>query len=132
MRLLRLPPEVLQLLGEGKLSAGHARALLKVEDSPVLQRLLAKRMAKRRVSVRQAEEMVDRRLPAAKKDRVVRSPRDPNLEAAEEAMQQALGTKVRVVERRAGRGQVEIDYYSLEDLNRIYYTIIGKSGDTTT
>lgn len=127
MRLLRLPPEVQALLEEGKLSAGHARALLKLEDSPVLQRVLAKRMASRRLSVRQAEEMVDRRLPGVRKERIVQSPQDPNVRAAEEAMEQALGTKVRVVERRGGRGQVEIEYYSLEDLNRIYYIIVGKS-----
>lgn len=124
MRLLRLPAEVQQLLEEGKLTAGHARALLKLEDSPVLQRLLAKRMANRRVSVRQAEEMVERRLPQAKKQRLVRPAQDANVQAAEEAMEQALGTKVRVVERKGGRGQIEIDYYSMEDLNRIYDTIV--------
>ncbi len=60
MRLLRLPADVQVLVEEGRLTAGHARALLKLEDSPALQRVLAKRMAARRVSVRQAEEMVDR------------------------------------------------------------------------
>lgn len=126
MRLLRLPPEVQSLLEEGKLSAGHARALLKLEESPVLQRVLAKRMASRRVSVRQAEEMVERRLPEAKKQRVSRPLQDPNLRAAGEAMEKALGTKVRVLEGRGGRGKVEIEYYSLEDLNRIYDIIVSK------
>ena len=51
MRLLRLPQEVHALMEEGKLTAGHARALLRLEDSPVLQRVLAKRMVARRVSV---------------------------------------------------------------------------------
>ncbi|MEE9233996.1 MAG: ParB/RepB/Spo0J family partition protein, partial [Candidatus Acidoferrales bacterium] len=72
MRLLRLPQEVLRLLEDGRLTAGHARALLKLEESPVLQRLLARRMANRRVSVRQAEAMVERRLPEAKKHKLVR------------------------------------------------------------
>lgn len=127
MRLLRLPAEVQALLDEGKITAGHARALLKLEESPVVQRVLARRMAARRVSVRQAEEMVERRLPDAKRERIGRPPQDANVRAAEEAMQRALGTKVRVVEKKGGRGRVEIDYYSLEDLNRIYYTIVGKS-----
>lgn len=126
MRLLRLPLEVHALVEEGKLTAGHARALLRLEDSPVLQRVLAKRMAARRVSVRQAEEMVERRLPGAKKDRVSSPALDPNVRAAQEAMEQALGTKVRIVERKGGGGRVEIDYYSLEDLNRIYDSLVGK------
>lgn len=125
MRLLRLPQEVQQLVEEGKLTAGHARALLKLEDSAVLQRVLAKRMVARRMSVRQAEEMVERRMPDAKKDRAVARPQDPNVRAAEEAMQLALGTKVRIVEQKGGKGRVEIDYYNLEDLNRIYYRIAG-------
>lgn len=127
MRLLRLPAEVQQLLAEGKLTAGHARALLKLEESPVLQRVLAKRMAGRRVSVRQAEEMVDRRLPGAKRERTVQPEQDPNVRAAQEAMERALGTKVRIIERKGGGGRVEIDYYSLEDLNRIYYTVVNKA-----
>jgi ParB family chromosome partitioning protein len=125
MRLLRLPAEVQALVEEGKLTAGHARALLKLEDSAVLQRVLAKRMVSRRVSVRQAEEMVERRLPGARKEKISPPPRDPNVRAAEEAMQRALGTKVRVVERKRGGGRVEIDYYSVDDLNRIYDIVVG-------
>lgn len=124
MRLLRLPAEVQSLVEEGRLTAGHARALLKLEDSPTVQRVLAKRMAARRVSVRQAEEMVDRRLPGAKKEPISGPPKDPNVRAAEEAMERALGTRVRVVQRKGGRGRVEIDYYTLEDLDRIYYSLV--------
>lgn len=127
LRLLRLPQEVQGLVEEGKLTAGHARALLKLEDSPVLQRVLAKRIVARRMSVRQAEEMVERRMPEAKKERAVTRPLDPNVRAAEEAMQLALGTKVRICERKGGRGRVEIEYYNLEDLNRIYYKIVGSA-----
>lgn len=129
MRLLRLPQEVHALMEEGKLTAGHARALLRLEDSPVLQRVLAKRMAARRVSVRQAEEMVERRVPGAKKEKVSAPPVDPNVRAAQEAMERALGTKVRIVERKGGGGRVEIDYYSVEDLNRIYDAVVGKPAD---
>ena len=126
MRLLRLPQEVHALMEEGKLTAGHARALLRLEYSPVLQRVLAKRMAARRVSVRQAEEMVERRLPGAKKEKVSPPAMDPNVRAAQEAMERTLGTKVRIVERKGGGGRVEIDYYSLDDLNRIYDAVVSK------
>lgn len=130
MRLLRLPPEVQALLEEGKLTAGHARTLLKLEDSPVIQRVLAKRMVARRVSVRQAEEMVERRLPQAKKERLGGPPKDPNIRAAEEAMEKALGTKVRIVERKGGRGRVEIEYYNLQDLNRIYDILVSQAAES--
>ncbi len=125
MRLLRLPKEVQELVEQGKLTAGHARALLKLEESPVVQRVLARRMAARRISVRQAEQMVERKLPTAKKKRAAERPVDPNLQAAQEALERALGTKVRVIEQKGGRGRIEIDYYSLENLDHIYYTIVG-------
>ncbi len=131
MRLLRLPQEVHALMEEGKLTAGHARALLRLEDSPVLQRVLAKRMVARRVSVRQAEDMVERRLPGAKKEKVSSPSMDPNVRAAQEAMELALGTKVRIVERKGGGGRVEIDYYSLDDLNRLYESVVGKAKDNS-
>lgn len=125
MRLLRLPKEVRELVEQGKLTAGHARALLKLEESPVVQRVLARRMAARRISVRQAEQMVERKLPTARKKRPAERPVDPNLQAAQETLERALGTKVRIVEQRGGRGRIEIDYYSLENLDHIYYTIVG-------
>lgn len=127
LRLLKLPVEILQLVEQGKLSAGHARALLKLEDHAVLQRVLARRMAARKVSVRQAEEMVERKLPSAKKRRQAQT-LDPNTQAALEAMQRALATKVRIFEYKSHRGRIEIDYYTLEDLNRIYFAIV-KGGE---
>ncbi|MGH9863448.1 MAG: ParB/RepB/Spo0J family partition protein [Candidatus Acidiferrales bacterium] len=125
LRLLRLPKDVQQLLEEGRITAGHARALLKLEHSAALQIVLARRMASRRVSVRQAEEMVERRLPDAKKERL-RPAVDPNVRAAEEAMQHALGTKVRIHPRKGGGGRLEIAYYSLEDFDRIYDKLVPK------
>lgn len=125
IRLLRLPKEVQELVEQGKLTAGHARALLKLEESPVVQRVLARRMAARRISVRQAEQMVERKLPTTKKKRAAERPVDPNLQAAQETLERALGTKVRIIEQRGGRGRIEIDYYSLENLDHIYYTIVG-------
>jgi len=112
--------QVQALVEAGKLTAGHARALLRLEDSPGLLQVLARRMSARKISVRQAEEMVERKLPGAKKQRVIPKPSDPNIQAAQEAMERALGTRVRVVERRGGQGKVEIYYYNVEDLNRIY------------
>ena len=125
IRLLRLPEDVQKLVEQGKLTAGHARALLKLEDSPVLQRVLGRRMAARRVSVRQAEQMVERRVTGARRERR-RQTLDANTQAAVQAMQAALGTRVRIFEYKPSRGRIEIDFYSLEDLNRIYYRILNR------
>lgn len=124
MRLLRLPREVQGMVEEGKLTAGHARALLRLEDSPGVQLVLARRMAARKVSVRQAEEIVERKLPGGKRERVIPKALDPNRAAAQEAMERAIGTRVRIAERRGGRGRVEIDYYNADDLNRIYDKLV--------
>ena len=124
LRLLRLPGEVQEMIEQGKLTAGHARALLRLEDSPGVLMVLARRMVLRRTSVRQAEEMVERKLPGAKKQRLIQKPSDPNVQAAQEALERALGTKVRIVGRRGGRGRVEIDYYNKEDLERIYDKLV--------
>ncbi|MFQ5817529.1 MAG: ParB/RepB/Spo0J family partition protein [Terriglobia bacterium] len=128
LRLLRLPVDVLGMVEQGKLTAGHARALLRLEASPVLQRVLARRMGVRRVSVRQAEEMVERRQPGAGKKPRKGQTMDPNTQAAVQAMQNALGTRVRIFEYKPHRGRIEIDYYSLEDLDRIYSTIVNQRG----
>ena len=124
MRLLRLPREVQGMVEEGKLTAGHARALLRLEDSPGVQLVLARRMAARKVSVRQAEEIVERKLPGGRRERVISKALDPNRAAAQEAMERAIGTRVRIAERRGGRGRVEIDYYNADDLNRIYDKLV--------
>jgi ParB family chromosome partitioning protein len=126
MRLLRLPVEIQALLEGGRLSAGHARALLKLEENPALLRVLAKRMAARRVSVRQAEEMVERKLGGYRRRRLAPRPLEANLKAAQETMERALGTSVRIVESRGGQGRIEIDYYNINDLNRIYYILVNK------
>ena len=52
---------------------------------------------------------------------------DPNVKAAIEEMQRVLGTKVRIVEKAKQKGRIEIDYYSAEDLDRIYTAIVGES-----
>ena len=125
VRLLRLPKEIQGMIEQGKLTAGHARALLRLEDSPGVLMVLARRMAARRTSVRQAEEMVERKLPGGKKARSIIKPQDPNIVAAQGKLEDALGTKVRIVTRRGGKGRVEIDYYSQADLDRIYDKIAG-------
>jgi ParB family chromosome partitioning protein len=126
IRLLQLPPDLQQLVAERRLSAGHARSLLALTDEEV-QRKLAEKIVAQGLSVRQVERMTKRltepRDPAAKEDETL----DPNVKAAIADMERVLGTKVRIVEKSNARGRIEIDYYSQDDLDRIYTQIAGST-----
>ncbi len=123
LRLLQLPADLLSLLAGRKISAGHGRAILKLtsEDD---QRQLAREVIERGLSVRDTE-----RIAAAfsepEKPKPEPAPVDPNVRAAIDELERALGTKVRIVERGTGRGRIEIEYYSQEELHRIYGIIGG-------
>ena len=124
LRLLKLPPDVQQLVAERRISPGHARAILGLPEEEQ-QRALAEKAAAQGLSVRQVERIVQRMT----EKREVADPQeaeamDPNVAAAVKAMEQALGTRVRVVDRGNNRGRIEIEYYSMDDLDRIYTAIV--------
>jgi len=121
LRLLRLPPEVQNLVAERRISGGHARALAALEN-PEDQIQLAERASAQGLSVRQLERTV-RRLTEPRK-RQPEEPPDPNVQAAVEQLEQTLGTKVRLIQQRGEKGKIEIEYYSAEDLDRIYSLIV--------
>jgi ParB family chromosome partitioning protein len=126
VRLLQLPTDVQQMIGSKQLSPGHARALLKFDDED-LQRELAIRCVREGWSVRQIEEFT--RPNAGLSDRKLRrkneaKPLDPNVKEAISEMERVLGTKVRIVEKAHGKGHIEIEYYSDDDLSRIYDLIV--------
>jgi ParB family chromosome partitioning protein len=113
LRVLRLPEEIQHGLAEGKITAGHAKALLAVE--PAVRQLEAYRAAAAdRVTVRELEELAEVR-PARR--RRGRRP-DPQVEQAEQALRERLGTKVRVLPRQRG-GRIVIEYFSAEELDRL-------------
>ena len=117
IRLLRLPQEILEGLVDGRLQAGHARALLSL-PSPEHQRQMAKRIMEERFSVRQVEEMVGR--VAVRKRRAKTSrPLDQDIIALETKLERKLGTQVRIFPNRKNQGRIEIRYYSLDDLDRL-------------
>lgn len=126
VRLLKLPPQVLQLLADGKLTAGHAKALLGL-DSAAEQQRLAELVAKDDLSVRATEKLVAHTTEAAKKQTLgeVRQEKrvDPNIRAAVSELERLLGTRVRLA-GTARKGRLVIEYYSPEDLMRIYDAII--------
>ena len=125
LRLLRLPGDIQLLLAEHRLSMGHARALLSL-PTPELQIQVAERIASEGLSVRQVERLVQKMTGPREPKPPEQVDPDPNLKAAIEHLEQVLGTRVRVVEKSRQRGRIEIDYYSLEDLQRIYELIIGE------
>ena len=121
LRLLRLPPEVQQWLRENRITTGHAKALLSLND---LDAILdsAKRIIQGNYSVRQAEMLVSRYSKDAegKNEQVTNTEAlDPNVRAAIHALEQTLGTKVSVHES-GGRGKIEIHFYSFDEMNRLY------------
>jgi ParB family transcriptional regulator, chromosome partitioning protein len=124
MRLLHLPGEVQRLLAEGSITAGHARALLGLEDADA-QLTLALRIAGEGLSVRQTEDLV-RTYSARPQGRVAREapPPDPKLLQYEEALAEALGTRVHI-QRARRKGKIVVEFGSKADLGRIVATIVG-------
>jgi ParB family chromosome partitioning protein len=124
LRLLKLPPSVRAMVVEGRLSMGHARALLGLEDDAVIERL-ARQTASRGLSVRQVEALVRRERedgdrPAPPPERQSPAARDLALR-----LQRALSARVKLVEASPGRGHVEIHYGSLDQLDAILAKILG-------
>jgi ParB family chromosome partitioning protein len=124
LRLLRLPGDIQVLLAEHRLSMGHARALLAL-PTPELQLQLAERTAAEGLSVRQVERLVQKSTEAREAKPVQQVEPDPNVKAAIQELERVLGTRVHVLEKSPQRGRIEIEYYSQDDLNRIYEAIVG-------
>jgi len=124
LRLLKLPPEVQGLVHEGKLSEGHARALLALEQAETIVRL-ARRTVADGWSVREVESRVRVDARPARRRREIR-PLTPEGRRVEEALRRRLGTDVRIHPGRKGRGVLAINYYSNDDLARLLELILGE------
>jgi ParB family chromosome partitioning protein len=125
LRLLKLPAEVRERLDSGELSMGHARALLTL-PTEAAQKALAARIIALGLSVRQTEALAKsapggraKTLGSLEKEAL----RDPNVQAAIQEMERALGARVRIVGNDL-QGKIVIEYHSDEDLDRIYHHIV--------
>ena len=135
LRLLKLEPEILTLLQDGKITQGHARALLAVED-PELRKKIAEKCTKENLSVREIETLVKLdKLSKAKKEKKS-SPEAQELRRLkviykdlERKMKTKLGTKVSIVPKNTERGTLEIEYYSQDDLDRIFMIMNSSRND---
>lgn len=125
IRLLRLPEAVQQMVSEGTLHMGHARALLALESQADMVRI-AEKAAAQHLTARQVEALVRFSLEPARKEEKVESKQDPNIKAAADELERTLGTRVRIVESNEQRGRIEIDYFSQDELTRIHELIVGK------
>jgi len=122
LRLLRLPSDIQLLVAEHRLSMGHARAILGL-PTPELQRQVAEKTTSQGMSVRQVERLV-RRMSEPREPETLTEEPDANVRAAVDELERVLGTRVRVVAKSEQRGKIEIDYYSQEELQRIFATIV--------
>jgi ParB family chromosome partitioning protein len=130
LRLLRLPEDIQRLVEESKLSMGHARALLGIDDAD-RQRQLARNIIERNLSVRDTERTVKRIAAGGDSNPqpVTTSTErvgDANTRAAESKLRRRLGTQVHILPNQAGDGgKIEVQYYNESDLQRLYELIMG-------
>ena len=125
IRLLQLPEDLQQLVAERRITAGHARCLLSLPTIQ-LQREVAEKAVAQGWSVRQVERTTQKMLEGRKPKHVDEVDTDPNVKAAIQEMERVLGTRVRIVEKAKQKGRIEIEFYSNEDLDRIYSAIVGE------
>ena len=127
LRLLKLPTSIQSRVESGELSFGHARALLAFEHAEEMEKA-AQRVAALSMSVRQTENYVQGLIDPSRKVKKEPKPApaiDPNVRAAQEQLQQALGLKV-TIDDHNGRGKVMIEYARLEDFDALMERLTGK------
>lgn len=118
MRLLKLSSKVQKLVISGELSSGHARALIPVEDANK-QYTLALEIIKNKLSVRETEKLVKALLEPKKKVKKAVPENDFVYRDIEGKIKDIVGTKVKINNKPGGKGKIEIEYYSTEDLERL-------------
>lgn len=117
MRLLKLDERVQKMVIDDMISSGHARALIAIEEKE-LQYMTAMRIFDEKLSVRETEKLVKKLL--TEKPEVKKMPDNPVIfRSLEEQMKNILGSKVAIRNKANGKGKIEIEYYSNEDLERI-------------
>ena len=122
LRILSLPPEVLQMVRDGRLSSGHARAVLSIQGTEK-QILFAQEIVKQGYSVREAEKRAKAWKEAEKAPKATKE-LDLHLRSAQEQLQQRLGTKVEF-SGTPQKGKISISYFSQYELERIYALLGG-------
>ena len=123
MRLLKLSDRVQQMIIDDMISTGHARALLAIDDEEQ-QYILANKIFDEKLSVRETEKLVKALKNPKKEVKKQKLERTFVYQNIEEQMKNIIGTKVSVNAKANGKGKIEIEYYSEEELERIYDLIM--------
>ncbi len=117
LRLLKLPPKIQESVKREEITMGHARALLAVNDAQI-QEQIWKKIIKNKLSVRKVEQLV-RTADEQVEKKSTKPKRSVYIQKMESELRDIFGTKVNIRSRREG-GSIEIEFYSPEDLNRLY------------
>ena len=125
LRMLQMPQEIIDALGEGKINEGHTRPLLMLNDRPDEQSVLFKEIVYKKMTVREAERIA--RGIAKDKVRKQELLPDPEIEEIENKLQESLGTRVHIDRKEAG-GKITIDFFSKEDLDSLIRALEGQNG----
>ena len=123
LRLLKLQDKVQQMIIDELISTGHARALLAIENEKE-QYTLANRIFDEKLSVREIEKLIKQLKNPKKKKKVEKVKEGFVYKSLEENLKKVMGTKVKINEKSKGKGKIEIEYYSEEELERIYDMIL--------
>jgi len=127
LRLLKLPSDILKLVENERITAGHARALLMANNAET-QRRLAQKIIEMSLSVRETEKAVKRvgrEVTKTPEREIIKQKIDANVKAAETKLRRQLSTQVNILpDGRGTGGKIEIEYYSDSDLDRIYQLIM--------
>ncbi len=125
VRLLKLPPEIQVAVRDNKISMGHARAIISI-DNPVVQLSIFKQIIDKDLSVRQVEKLVhELTQPKVKKStNTSPSPLELHLKDLEVKLSRKFSNKVNIVHKEDGKGEIRIPYYSQEDLDRLLELLI--------
>lgn len=126
LRLLSLPDKVIALLKEGKVSSGHARALLPLKDEKTML-LLCKEIEEKELSVRETEKIV-KSLLSEKKDKKEKraKKRDPYYDECELSIREALGRKASISLTKGDKGTIEIEFFNKDDLRKLLKSLAGE------
>ena len=126
LRLLKLPPEVKRLVSDGKLSPGHARALLSSSAGASEMGRMARVIIEKGWSVREAERWARQSLAPKPLPKI----EDPNEAAAADRLRNLLGTKVEICPKSKEKGEIRIHYFGRDELLRIYGLLTERAGGT--
>lgn len=118
LRLLNLPKDVQAAVADERITMGHARAILAIPSARA-QSLACRKVIEQGLSVRQTEKLATPKPTGADAQGRTAAPKDPNVAGLEDALRRSLGTRVHVRTRTKDKGTIEIEYYSLDDLERI-------------